>query len=206
MKTKSKSWSRLVLSIVALLLVGAVGFGSWYGYRLASMPAGPDRDTADEVALRAFIASDDFDRLFDWQKRAYLAAYIDRLQQKSFADLLKIALRDMRDVEGQRDFLANVRTLDNRDDLFSGFVATVIAKYYEQPEDLRKRQMALLVMAQQGAIGRNPEQFGLPTVDQLKGEMVRVMDRQDVGVQNQMAQFVLDIRATRRAMGLADPF
>lgn len=197
---------RRVLGILLIVLaLIAVPMAGWYGYRLYSAPAGPGAG-ADDEAIRDFIASDEFNRLFDFQKRKHLQAYVDRLKEKNFQQLIQAMMKNVGNRERSRAFIDNVQQVPGRDKIFSQMVGPALEKFYEQDERLRQRQMMLMAGFQQSQIAARPELFGLPSAEQFKGEMVRVFTNQPVEVQNQIAQFMLDFRETRRDMGMVDPF
>ena len=192
-----------VLILSMLVLLPGLGFGAWYGWRLASMPRGPDRATASDVDLRAFIIRDDFNQLFQWQRRAYLRAYMDRLEDLTLQQLI---LRAASASGEQEAFLRNVLKVEGRDEILSPFVGVFLNKFYNESPERRTMYLALFARLNQGQVMQSPERFGLPPPDRFQRDMHRFMSQQPVRVQAQMGQFMLDLQATRRAMGYPDPF
>lgn|GEM_PF-3965636 len=189
------------ISIVAIVMC-LVGI---YSVKWIASPSGPDLATASEMDLRKFMASDEFNKLFQWQRREYLQAYVDRQKNKSFGDLISTMMRNVGDRNGSRPFIKNLQQIEGREPIISQMADPMLDKFYAQDQAMRDRQLYMMAMFQQTAMAQRPELFGLPTAEQFKGEMVRVMSNQPSATQNKIAQFMLDIRSTRRQLNLPDP-
>lgn len=198
--------SKLTIAAIITVLSIALCFGGALGVKWIMMPKGPDLASASDKDLRKFMASDDFNKLFQYQRQRYLQAYIDRQKEKSFGELIKVMMQNFNDRDSSRAFMKNLQQIDNHDEIPAQMVDPVLDKFYEQDEAMRQRQLYMMAMFQQSAIAKRPEVFGLPTVDQFKGEMVRVMTNQPSTTQNKIAQFMLDMRSTRRQYNMADPY
>jgi hypothetical protein len=194
---------RWAVIIALVVLLPALGVGGWFTWRLASMPRGPDRATASDTELRAFIIRDDFNELYQWQRRAYLRAYMDRLEDLTLQQLI---LRAASASGEQEAFIRNVLKVEGRDEILSPFVGVFLDKFYGEPPERRMMYLSLFARLNQGQVLQNPERFGLPPPDRFQRDMHRFMSQQPVRAQAQMGQFLIELQATRRAMGYPDPF
>lgn len=193
---------RGVKIIGSVLAVALVGVGVFLFVQSQRVP-GPDVKTSTPEELRAYIVGDEFRTLSQRDKRRLLEAYVDKLKGYTFAQMLGLATRP---VNEQEKFLRAALEVDGRDEIFAPLVGIFLDKFFEQPKDVRARQMMMIALANQAQVLSNPERFGLPPIDRFREDMHRFMAQQPVKTQAQMGQFLIDLQSTRQSMGFKDPF
>ena len=79
-------------------------------------------------------------------------------------------------------------------------------KFFELNPGQRGVYLMVLAKLQQTQILAHPEHFGLPTTDELKHNLSIFLARQPPRTQGQIAMFLRELKATRTALGMKDPF
>lgn len=194
---------RAKIATLALLAVIALTVGGYAVYRHATYPATPDLATADDRALRAFMASDEFNRLTEADRERVALAYVGRLRGKSFDQLFKLMLAPD---PTRKQMAANIRKMSGREKIGSAFLAMFLDKFDALAGAQRAAVLTAMAFAQQGAIATRAEAFGLPSPDKFKRDLGRFLAHQPPRVQGQTGQMLIELKQQRQALGLPDPF
>jgi hypothetical protein len=199
----SRYRGRMVRGGVGLLAVLILVAGGWGIWRWVTYPEAPDIATAELETSIAFVASDDFNRMFERHRRRFIEAMIARLGEESFPELLALV---MQQDENRRDLMRNLRRIEGHEDLAARFYGMFLDRFYDQPKTIRDAYLSMLIVAQQQGLGERTRELGLPSEDDLKRSMTEFVTRQPPRVQAQTTQFLLDLRRQREALGYPDPW
>ena len=195
----TRRWVRFTSAgLAGAVVVGAIVF--WIMY-----PSPPDVDKVDASESLAFIGSDEYNKMFEWHRKQFALAVVDKLRDKSFDELIQMMMNGGRDPK-MRKVGENVRKLEDHDDIGDAVFSMLLDKFYEQPEGKRQVYLMMAVRMEQGAAGRNPERFNIPSPDRFKKDLGRFMTRQSPQVQGKTARLIGDVRKQRKTMGLPDPW
>ena len=184
----------ILLSLVAAAILVVGGWGIW---RWATYPVKPDVAHVDVNESIAFIGTNDFNRLFESDRKKYVLAVIDRLHEKSFPEL--IALGTFNESH-HREAAANVRSLEGREEIEGAMLRLILDKFYEQSPAVRSVYLSGLVMMDQAARSKG-RSGAIPTPDRLRKDMAKIIGRQSPQTVARFGQFLVDVEQHRRQMG-----
>ncbi len=195
---------KLILRIVGGTLGAAMAVAlSWAIYVWATYPKVPDASQLAFNEALEYIGTDDFDRLMPWDKSAYVRVVQQRLESKTFEELIAIL---MNETPASRRIDDNLRKMPEYQQITGSLFQTFLTKFYEQSELKRTGYLSTLVLIEQGQKRINPGAFKLPGPDEFKREIRRFVSKQSPEVQARTGQFLIDLRKRRREMGFPDPF
>jgi hypothetical protein len=190
--------------LIACSLAGA-GCALWAACAWHRYPKVPDVSAANVNDALAFVAGDDFNRMFQWHRRRFALATVDKLRQRSFDELVWMLL-DPGNKEQRTRIARNIRMLSDHEDIHNKVLAIFLDKFYELPKFKQTTYLTTFALAQRVEMARHPQDFGLPDSDQFKQDMARFISKQPPRVQAQFGQFLLDLKRHRQFLGLKDPF
>jgi hypothetical protein len=194
----------MVVTIASLVgSVAVLWCAVWGIHRWATYPTVPDVKTTDLESAINFMGSEDFNRMLQRHRLAYALAVVDRLGQASFAEILRIMINRG---ENRPRVARNLAALEGREQISAKMFAIFLEKYYALSPTERQVAMVSIIAVQQGIISKDPKEFGLPTMDELRHDMSRMMSRQSPRVQAMCGQFLIDMKRQRDKLGLKDPF
>ena len=199
-RTPARLWCRATLALLAVVALAASGYGL---YRYATYPAAPDAATADAATLKAFLASDDFNRLTEADKQRLALAYVDRLRGKPFPALFKMMLAPD---PLRKQMAANIRRMAGREAVGAAFLSMFLDRFDALTGAERSAVLTMMALAQQGAIQTRAEAFGLPSPDKFKRDLGRFLAHQPPRVQGQMGQMLIELKQQREFLHLPEPF
>jgi hypothetical protein len=191
---------------LALIVIGAalLALAGWGGHRWWTYPKYPDVNHADLHDVWRFMASDDFRKLSRSHQQRYAMAEVERINRElKFPDIVRMLSGTQYD---QRALVANLRQLPDYEAAEAAWVRVFLDKFFELDRDKRTLYLTLLASMQQSEIMKHPERFGLPSIGEFRNNVSVFFAHQPPRVQGQMGQFLRDLKKTRTAMGLKDPF
>jgi len=187
-------------SIVVLAL--ALAWLGWWWIRYPHVPNVKDAPMADCVA---FMGGKDFNRMTHRDRMRFSLGVVDKLKDKSFADLVAMSLQ--RD-DSRKAASENVRQLDKneQEQIGSAFMTLFLTKFYQQDAAKRAAYLFGMVMMQKaGGADAAAKKYGLPSGDQLKKSLANFITNQPPQSQALLSQFMLDLGKQQRLLG-AKPF
>lgn len=194
----SKFLLRWIAPPVALALAVGLGWGIW---RWATYPKPPDPHHSDFQTMYNFVASKDFDRMFESDQQRYVLAMVERLRDKPFEELVAMGMQ--RD-PSRKDVAAKIHRLPNNEQIDGAFLSVFLDKFYEMPEAKRTIYLMTFATFQNSRLADHPERLGLPSADRFKRDMTRFVSRQSPRIQAKTGQFLIDLRRQRETLGLPD--
>ena len=204
-----KKWiARISLAVLAILLIGGATWGTreWIRY-----PKKPDISKVKVEDAIAFIGTDDFNRLYERDRKRYAMAAANRLREKSFAELVDMMVNPANSTDDRRRIAENLRKLPGNEEVTSVMMSIFLDKFYQQNETQRNVHLMMMVKLGQSA-GNRPEaarrmrEQGLPSLERFQKDFAKFLEKQPPRVQAQVAQFMMDLRRQREIMGVAEPF
>ena len=187
----------VVVSACAALVVAGAVF-AYLALRDRPLPHIPNAD----AGIR-FLASDDFNRLSERDRVRYAMAVVDLLRHMPYDDYLRLLTRS--DDERTR-MMNNLARTPGHEQVGSALFALFLDRFWDQDPAKRTATLIAIALIQQGDIGRHPERYGLPTHDQIRGEMTKFVSRQSVETQAKCAEFLVQLKRQREMLRLKDPF
>jgi hypothetical protein len=200
--TKWPSRSSLLIPLRYSLLIILVGGGGWALWWWIRYPHAPNVKQAPLVDCVAFMGSADFNRMTHRDRTRYAVGLIDKLHDKSFADLLAMSLQ--RDA-ARKSAADNIRQLDKDEQnrIGSAFMQLFLTKFYEQDAARRTAYLFGMVMMQKtGNAAATAKKFGLPKPEQFKNSLAEFITTQPPHAQAQLSQFMLDVSKEQRVLGV----
>lgn len=189
---------RWIAPPVGLILVIGMSWGIW---RWATYPDAPDPRTSDFQTMYNFVAGNDFDRMFESDRRDYVLAMAERLRDKPFEELVAMAMQ--RD-PSRKTVAQKIRHLPDHERIAGAFLNVFLDKFYELPEAKRTVYLMTFATLQNSRLVDHPERLGLPSADRFKRDMTRFISRQSPKTQAKTGQFLIDLRRQRENLGLPD--
>jgi hypothetical protein len=197
-----RQWPAKLLVVTRnILIVASVIAVAWLGWWWIRYPHVPDVSKTSLDDCNAFMASDDFNRLTHRDRMRFAMATIDKLKEKSFAEIVAMGMKS----GGARKASANnVKQLDKADQerIGGAFLDMFLTKFYQQDAAKRTAYLFGMVMMQKsGAAAATAKKMGLPPVEAFKSALAGFVTNLPPHTQAEMGQFMLDISKEQRLLG-----
>jgi hypothetical protein len=193
----------LVRATLAVLMLALAGGGGWGAWRWWKYPKAPDVKTASLEDCLHFMSTDEFNRMFESDRKRFALASMEKMRERSFGQLLMLIAKPDPDFPNRS---RNLRQLEDRGEVVAVAARVFLDKFFDEPPEKQKIYLASFALLQQGEIAQHPERFGLPPPDQFKQDFGGFLAHQPPRVQGQMGQFLRSLKQQRQAMGLKEPF
>ncbi len=197
-----RTWrSSLFLALRFALLLILIGGGGWALWWWIRYPHAPNLKQAPLADCVAFMGSADFNRMTHRDRTRFALGVIDKLDDKSFADLIAMSMQ--RDA-ARKAAADNIRHLekDEQNRVGNAFMQLFLTKFYAQDAARRTAYLFGMVMMQKtGSAAATAKKFGLPKPEQFKNSLAEFITTQPPHAQAQISQFMLDISKEQRLLG-----
>lgn len=160
-----------------VILIGVV----WAAIAWARYPKTPNVKSVDVREAIAFIGTDDFNKLTESHRRKYCLAIADRLKEKTFPELLELAIAPGGD---RRAMQRNIEKLKDKDEIGGAFMRVGLDKFFELSKEQRDSYFFMWAMAEKlarsgggdGQPATRPSWFRRPATQPAAGPTQVAMD------------------------------
>jgi hypothetical protein len=196
---------------IALIVVTLTGgtFGAVWWVRSPKVP-NVSKVSFNDAAQ--FIATDDFNRLSESRRKAYVLSVIEKLREKKFQDFVGMAMTR----DPNRELMAkNVERLskDAKEDIGGAFMRVFLDKFYAMTAQERDVYLLGWAMAEKFAGSRastqpatKPAGPHLPSPAELEKAMGDFLSHQPPQTVAQMSELMNSMGKKRKMMGIKEPF
>jgi hypothetical protein len=196
-RRSAKLLAGLRKALMAAVVIG-LAWLAWWWIRYPHVPNVKNTSLAD---CSAFMGSDDFNRMTHRDRTRFALATIDKLRDKSFADLVAMGIK--RDAS-RNSAAMNVKQLTKAEQerIGSAFLDLFLTKFYQQDAAKRTAYLFGMVMMQKsGAAAATAQKFGLPSAAAFKNSLSSFVTNQPPNTQAELGQFMLDLSKEQRLLG-----
>jgi hypothetical protein len=204
MRLPRRQWARAVLFSAAAVFVVVATWGAIYWARY---PKVPDVSKAPLDEAMHFAASDDFNRMAEWHRRRYLLGLVDRMHEKSFADLVSLMMTPDPDRKKQAEN-ANRLTAADKKEVGGAWMRLFLDKFFELPKNDRDTYLTMFALAEKAGKSRKPSgrAQGMPSPEQIQKGMTDFLSEQPPHTAAQMDELMVEMNKKRQMLGMKSPW
>ncbi len=200
-KRRSRLWLIAVGAVLAAIVAGGCFFVHWYRvYR--NYPKRPDIAAASLDEVWAFIASDEFNRMTEKDRRTYAISAMDRTADRPVPDLIAMMM-NRRDMAQRKKAAENIAKLPDNEQISERLFGRFLERFYQQDKGTRLLQINAMLLAPGRDERQRDRERKSGDIDKFKADMAKFMTHQTPHTQGMFGQFMMDVR---RAEEVQDSF
>ena len=191
-------------AVIGLIAAAGVAGGIYW----ARYPKVPDLSKAPLDEAMRFTATDDFNRMAAWHRKRYLLGLVNRMHEKSFADLVSMMMGQDEDRKKQ---MQNMNLLSDADkkEIGSAWMRLFLDKFFDMPKMNRDTYLTLFALAEKAGKSRRPADKnapGIPTAAQIQKGMSDFLSEQPPHAAAQMDELMNEMNQKRQMLGMKGPW
>jgi hypothetical protein len=204
MRIICRRFVRVALVAAIGLFVAAAAAGGIYWARY---PKVPEISKAPLDEAMHFTATDEFNRMAAWHRKRYMLALVDKMHEKSFADLVAMTMSGDPDRKKQMQNMDLLSEADKKQ-IGGAWMRLFLDKFFDQPKSQRDTYLTLVALAEKAGKSNRPggKPSGMPTAEQIQKGMSEFLAQQPPHAAAQMDELMNEMNQKRKMLGMKGPW
>jgi hypothetical protein len=193
-----------LLAAAGLVVAAAVAGGIYW----ARYPKVPDLAKAPLDEAMRFTATDDFNRMAAWHRKRYLLGLVNRMHEKSFADLVSMMMSPDTDRKKQAQNM-NLLSEADRKEIGGAWMRLFLDKFFDLSSTERGTYLTLFALAEKAGTSHHSADKGppgMPTAAQIQKGMSDFLSEQPPHAAAQMDELMNEMNQKRQMLGIKGPW